>query len=113
MRAPIAACAAAVFAFLGGCAGPQPSQAESWWKLEESSFSFLVPDKTTKDEVQSKVGAPLMVSNFSRQGEIVWDYRYKNGTYVFVKELTFNEDGVLKRVEKYPDNCVMRATPCR
>jgi len=113
MRIPFAVAVAAAFTFLGGCAGEGPAQSDSWWKLEDSSFSFLVPNKTTKEEVQSKVGEPLIAFNFSRQGEIVWDYRYKNGTYVFVKELTFNEDGVLKRVEKYPDNCVMRATPCR
>ena len=112
MRILFAVGIAASFVFLGACAGGPP-QGESWWKLEPASFSFLTPGKTTREEVERNVGAPLMITDFKNLREQVWDYRYKDGTYVYVNELHFDENGVLKYATNYPDRCVMRAMPCR
>jgi hypothetical protein len=112
MRIPLAAQAVATLLLLAGCA-VQPPQGENWWKLEPASFSFLVPGKTPREEVERNVGMPLLITNFERQREQVWDYRYKDGTYVYVNELHFDESGVLKYAVNYPDRCVMRPVPCR
>jgi hypothetical protein len=112
MRIPFAVGVAAALVLLGGC-GSQPPQSEAWWKLEPSSFSFLTSGQTTRDEVERKIGSPTLAMDFKNLGEQVSDYRYRNGTFVYVNELHFDQNGVLKYAANYPDNCAMWAVPCR
>jgi outer membrane protein assembly factor BamE (lipoprotein component of BamABCDE complex) len=103
--------AALAAALLAGCAPYH--QGRDWWTLDSRTFASIQPGTTTRSDVERDLGRPLLAMNFPRQQEQVWDYRYLNGTFTYVAELHFDEQGRTKYVATYPDRCPLLATPCR
>jgi outer membrane protein assembly factor BamE (lipoprotein component of BamABCDE complex) len=98
-------------AFLAGCATHQ--QGQSWWTLHGQDFAAITPGTTTKQDVERLVGTPLLAMTFRNLDEDVWDYRYLEGTRLYVAEVHFDMQGRTKYYTTYPDRCGQRAMPCR
>jgi len=103
--------AALATAMLAGCATYR--QGSDWWTLGPDTFASIQPGTTSKEDVERKLGRPLLAINFPRQQDEVWDYRFLNGTFTYVAELHFDEQGRTRYVATYRDRCVLNAFPCR
>ena len=100
--------AAAVLA--AACAAPEGVRPK--WILQASDFAPLTP-RTTKEEVERRVGRPFLTMFFPRLEEEVWDYRYLLGVQTYVAEIHFDMQGRTKYTTHYPDRCPLRAVACR
>ncbi len=101
-------CAAA--AVLAACATQQGVRPK--WTLHESDFAPITP-QTTKEQVELRVGRPLVTTVFARLEEEVWDYRYMDGVQTYVAEIHFDMQGRTKYTTAYPDRCPFRPVGCR
>lgn len=86
---------------IDGCA--MDSATKPWWTLKQESFVPVKPG-VTKAEVRSMLGKPMLESAFPRLDEEVWDYRYVQGTtFVYLTEIHFDRQGLVKYYTQYPD----------
>lgn len=98
-------------ALLAGCASYQ--QGRPYYTLRGSDFAPLAGAPTTKADVERLFGRPLTAMVFARQGEEVWDYRFLNGTFVYIAEIHFDlGDGHTKYYLVHYDRCPLSATGC-
>ena len=86
---------------LTGCA-VDPST-KPWWTLREADLRQLQPGKTTKADVRTALGSPVLDMTFPRQGEEVWDYRYLDGVMHMLAWVYFDARGVYKSYTAQPD----------
>ena len=100
-----------IAAALGGCATYH--QGRSWWTLNENDFAPITPMNTTKTDVERMMGKPLTSMAFRNLGEEVWDYRFLNGTKMYVAEVHFDMQGRTKYYTTYPDHCTFGPVGCR
>lgn len=99
MRLPIASVVLALL--LAGCA-TDPA-VKSYWTLTETSFAPIKPGVTDKSAVRNLVGKAIAETTFLRQGEEIWDYRYLDGTRVYIAEVHFDLNGKTKYTTYYLD----------
>ena len=98
-------------ALLAGCASYQ--QGRPYYTLKASDFTPLAGAPTTKADVERMYGRPLTAMTFRRQGEEVWDYRFLNGTFVYIAEIHFNlADGHTKYYTVHYDRCPLSPVGC-
>jgi outer membrane protein assembly factor BamE (lipoprotein component of BamABCDE complex) len=74
-----------------------------WWMLQEAQFLQLQPGKDSADRIRQALGSPLSVTEFSRQGEVVWDYRFIQGTQIWLAWVYFDMEGTYKRYTAQQD----------
>jgi outer membrane protein assembly factor BamE (lipoprotein component of BamABCDE complex) len=110
MKKSFAILIVAAAAVVGGCAAHQ--QGRAWWTLNEQTFTPITPT-TTKDDVERLLGKPLLGTVFRNLGEEVWDYRFLNGTRVYIVEVHFDMQGRTKYYTTYPDRCQLHPIGCR
>lgn len=109
MRKTLSALGAAVL--LAGCASYQ--QGRPYYTLRASDFAPLASAPTTKADVERTFGRPLTAMIFARQGEEVWDYRFLNGTFVYIAEIHFDlADGHTKYYKVHYDRCPLSPVGC-
>ncbi|MBI4293526.1 MAG: outer membrane protein assembly factor BamE [Betaproteobacteria bacterium] len=86
--------------FLSGRAGDSPSTDYSptpYWLVKEAAFANLKPGTSTRDDVLRELGVPMLKSQFPRQAEEVWEYRYLQGTATFMlAHVYFDSKGTYK-----------------
>lgn len=76
---------------------------KSWWTLNHESFTPVTPG-LSKADVERQLGKPILISNFPRLAEEVWDYRYLEGsTRIYLTEIHFDRQGLVKYYAQYPD----------
>jgi outer membrane protein assembly factor BamE (lipoprotein component of BamABCDE complex) len=93
--------ASAILVALAACAGYSPTP---YWSLHTPAFDNLKPGVTTQAEVRKQIGAPLTETTFQRKNEVVWEYRYLDGTtIVMLAYLHFDPNGVFKYAEHMLD----------
>ena len=109
MKRSILLCVALAAGIQVACAAPE---GRPKWTLKQSDFDPIRP-QTTKQEVERRLGKPLVATRFPRLKEEVWDYRYMDGVQTSVAEIHFDEQGRAKRTVFYPDLCPLRPVPCR
>ncbi len=100
----------AIGAVFAACAAPEGVRPK--WTLQASDFAPLTL-RTTKEEVERRVGRPFLTMFFPRLEEEVWDYRYMFGVQTYVAEIHFDMQGQTKYTTHYPDRCPLRAVACR
>jgi hypothetical protein len=110
MKKFILLCAVLAVGFQAACAAPQGARPK--WTLKQSDFGPITP-QTTKEEVERRLGRPLVTTRFPRLQEEVWDYRYMDGVQTSVAEIHFDAQGRTKYTSFYPDLCPFRPVPCR
>lgn len=98
-------------AALAGCATQEGVRPK--WTLHEGDFASIVPQKTSKQDVERLVGKPLTTMVFARLGEEVWDYRYMDGVKTYIAEVHFDLKGLAKYTTTYPDRCELGPSGCR
>jgi hypothetical protein len=110
MRRSALLCGVAAATVFAACAAPEGVRPK--WTLQASDFAPLTP-RTTKEEVERRVGRPFLTMFFPRLEEEVWDYRYMFGVQTYVAEIHFDMHGQTKYTTHYPDRCPLRAVACR
>jgi len=103
-------CAVLAAGILVACASPEGFRPK--WTLKQSDFNPITP-QTTKQDVERRLGKPLVATRFPRLQEEVWDYRYMDGVQTSVAEIHFDEQGRAKYTTFHPDLCPFRPVPCR
>ncbi len=92
---------------LAGCA-VDPA-VKPWWTLRETDLRQFQPGKTTKAEVSTALGRPLLEMTFPRQGEEVWDYRFADGARIMLAWVYFDGRGVFKHYTAQLDPAYLNA----
>ena len=114
MKLATAVLIAASAAILAGCAAGYQGWYQGvrpYWTLHEQDFAPVTPG-TTKANVNSLVGKPLLTTEFPRQGEEVWDYRFLNGVRPYIASVYFDMQGRTKYYTMHPDRCPMSPAGC-
>jgi hypothetical protein len=109
MKRSILLCVALAAGIQVACAA---QESRPKWTLKQSDFDPIKP-QTAKQEVERRLGKPLVATRFPRLKEEVWDYRYMDGVQTSVAEIHFDEQGRATRTVFYPDRCPFRPVPCR
>ena len=108
MRATIAISTLSAAMLVGGCAHQQE---RPWHTLGEKDFAGITAS-TTKSDVQRLVGRPLYMMTFRNLNEEVWDYRFLNGTFPYMAEVHFDQNGRTKYYTMYRDRCFLKPIGC-
>jgi outer membrane protein assembly factor BamE (lipoprotein component of BamABCDE complex) len=89
-------CAAALLLLcLSACAttfAPTP-----YWEIRQAAFGELKAGVSTREDARRLIGVPILESQFPRQREEVWEYRYLEGAALHMLAHTyFDANGVYK-----------------
>src|SRR5258708_30142909 len=87
MRRSALLCGVAAAAVFAACAAPEGVRPK--WILQASDFAPLTP-RTTKEEVERRVGRPFLTMFFPPLEEEVWAYRYMLGVQTSVARIHFD-----------------------
>jgi outer membrane protein assembly factor BamE (lipoprotein component of BamABCDE complex) len=80
--------------------------------VNERAVAEVLPGKSTKAQVESKLGMPLRIMQFSdcghstaqpNQTDETWDYRGKDAKGGYRLHIEFGDNGVATLVSKIPD----------
>jgi outer membrane protein assembly factor BamE (lipoprotein component of BamABCDE complex) len=72
--------------------------------IKESDFRSLKPGVTTKAEVKTLIGTPVMESHFSRTDQDVWEYSYLESRTIFMLAYVhFDKNGKYTHYDQLPD----------
>jgi outer membrane protein assembly factor BamE (lipoprotein component of BamABCDE complex) len=105
--AALALCGASAFADTA----PQPSKAGAGL-VNEKAVAKILPGKSTKAQVESQLGKPYRIAQFTDcghsttppgQNDEVWDYRGKDAKGTYHLHIEFGDDGVLTLISRIPD----------
>jgi outer membrane protein assembly factor BamE (lipoprotein component of BamABCDE complex) len=86
---------------LAGCAADLALR--PWWTMQVSDLQRLQPGKTTRADVRTGLGKPILEMTFPGKGEEVWDYRHLDGVMHMVASVYFDANGVYKFYTTQPD----------
>lgn len=112
MKPAVAVFVAASAVALAGCAAGWKQGVRPWWTLHQENFAPIVSYKTTKAEVESLVGKPLLTMVFRNLDEEVWDYRFSDGVKPHIAHVYFDMQGRAKYYWTHPDYCPLSPAGC-
>ena len=94
--------------------------------VNEKAAANIVPGKSTKAQVQSQLGQPYRIAQFTDCGhstapagqtDETWDYRGKDANCAYHLHIEFGDDGVATLISRIPDEvtdgkgCAAKSVP--
>ncbi len=81
--------------------------------VTDRAVSEVIPGRSTKSQVESKLGKPLRIVQFTDCGhstaqpgqtDETWDYRGKNADGAYRLHIEFGDDGIATLIAKIPEH---------